>query len=230
MSNLPATPSISTWSCGALGRPLDRVAGLRPLTITPSPSDGEVTATPLTFTSVMVTGVPARRPADERLCPAGLPAMLNAEILIVAAALPWVCEIDRERARRPPACRRCTGCCRRRRPRSGPGRRGARRKFGSGFLTKVKYAPSPGSNIWLLTPIVSPPPPWLVLIVLLALVNVPSALRTGVLPITTSPLPVSPTMPNRFWPDGRSSKSNASVGRRRVERARRTCRCRRRPG
>ena len=44
------------------------------------------------------------------------------------------------------------------------------RNLGSGFFTNVKYAPSVGSNIWLLTPIVVPPPPWDVLIVLLALV------------------------------------------------------------
>jgi hypothetical protein len=54
---------------------------------------------------------------------------------------------------------------------------------------------------WLLTPMVVGPPPWEVLIVMLAFVNVPSGLRTGVLPITTSPWPSRPTVPNRFWPD-----------------------------
>ena len=79
----------------------------------------------------------------------------------------------------------------------------------TGFFTKVKYAPSPGSNIWLLTPIVVGPPPWQVLIVLLALVKVPSALSTGVLPITTSAGRGVPTVPNRFWPEGSALKLNS---------------------
>ena len=60
-------------------------------------------------------------------------------------------------------------------------------------------------------PIVVGPPPWLVLMVLLALVNVPSAFNTTFLPNTTSPVAVLPTVPNRFWPEGRSSKSNTRL-------------------
>ncbi len=42
--------------------------------------------------------------------------------------------------------------------------------------------------------------------VLLVLVKVPSAFSTGVLPITTRALVASPTMPNRFWPEGSALK------------------------
>ena len=135
----------------------------------------------------MVTERAAAQAPLTKACPLRAPAMSKAVIFIVARPLPWICEILEEAAGRPPACRRCTGCCRRRPPRPGRGRPAHRpRKLATGFFTKVKYAPSPGSNIWLLTPIVVAPPPWEVLIVLLALVKVPSALRTGVLPITTS--------------------------------------------
>src|SRR5206468_7633260 len=88
----------------------------------------------------------------------------------------------------------------------------------TGLSTYMNQAPSPWpSNAWLVLPIVTPPPPCDVLIVPLMLLYVPSALRTGLVGITSrppsgrTPFTTLPTLlamiPNRFCAEGRVLKS-----------------------
>ena len=74
-------------------------------------------------------------------------------------------------------------------------------------FTNEKYRPSPGSTIWLVLPIVVPPPPCPVLTVWPLVMLTPSDWLAGCSAVTTmatSPAAgvPSPKVRNRFWPEG----------------------------